>query len=175
MLKKSLLVLLALVIISAAAFYWLNSKDSYDPGKYSATIPAEFTIGSTLEFELPDQFEQSHRLHADTKTLVFTFSKDAAHIMKDFLRDKEDGYLKSKSAYYIADISTAPTIIKNVFILPELQKSTYPVLLVHEEEMAEKFRYDAEKEAIKVVTLDNKTVTNIQFVTTREEFENALN
>lgn len=174
MLKKIALALLALFVISASAFYFINSTDNYNASNYSATVPDTFTIGSTVDFILPDQFGKKHSLNPDTKTLVFTFAKDSSHIMKDFLRDKEEGYLKQKSAYYIADISTAPTFIRNAFILPDLQKSPYPVLLVYEEEIATRFRYDAKKEAIKVVSLENKKVTDIQFVTTQEEFEAAL-
>ncbi|PHS26121.1 MAG: hypothetical protein COA83_03530 [Methylophaga sp.] len=175
MLKKVSLALLALFVISAGAFYFINSTDNYDGSNYSATVPDTFTVGSTLDFTLPDQFGTAHSLKPDTKTLIFTFAKDSAHIMKDFLMDKEDGYLSQKSAYYIADISTAPVLIRNAFIIPSLQKSPYPVLLVYEEETATKFRYDAKKEAIKVVTLENMKVTNVQFVATLAEFEAALN
>ncbi len=174
MLKKIIFALIALFAISAGAFYFINATDNYDASNYSATVPDTFTIGSTLDFALPDQFGKTHSLNPNTKTLVFTFAKDSAHIMKDFLREKEDGYLSQKSTYYIADISTAPVFIRNAFIIPDLQKSPYPVLLIYNEEIATKFRYDAKKEAIKVVTLDNKTVTDIQFVTTQAEFEAAL-
>lgn len=174
MLKKISLVLLAFFVIAASAFYFINAKDHYDASNYSVTVPDIFTVGSTIDFTLPDQFGETHSLNPNTRTLVFTFAKDSAHIMKDFLRDKEDGYLSQKSAYYIADISTAPVLIRNAFIIPELQTTPYPILLVYEEETAEKFRSDAKKEAIKVVTLENKKVTNIQFVTTLEEFDAAL-
>ena len=174
MLKKIILLFVAVALIGGGTFYILNSTDNYDASKYSTTVPAAFTVGSTLEFTLPDQFGKEHVLSADTKKLIFTFAKDASHLMKDFLNQEEQGYLNNQSALYVADISTAPVFIRNVFILPELQKSTYPVLLIHEEETAEKFRYDSKKEAIKVVTLDNKKVTNIQFVSTLKEFEDAL-
>ncbi len=174
MFKKITLVLLALLVISGSTFYFLNSKDNYDVSKYSASIADKFSVGSTLDFTLPDQFGKTHSLNADTRTLVFTFARDSSHMMTAFLREKEDGYLNKKSAYYIADISTAPVFIRNVFIIPELQKSPYPVLIIYEEEIATKFRYDAKKEAIKVVTLENKKVTNIQFVTNLKEFEEAL-
>ncbi len=175
MFKKITLVLLALLVISGSIFYFLNSKDNYDVSKYSALVPDAFTTGSILDFTLPDQFGKTHSLNANTKTLVFTFARDSSHTMTEFLREKEDGYLNRKSAYYIADISTAPVFVRNAFIIPELQKSPYPVLIIHEEKIAEKFRYDAKKEAIKIVTLENKKVTDIQFVTNLKEFEEALN
>ena len=174
MLKKIILLLVAVVLIGGGTFYVLNSKDNYDGSQYSAAVPAAFTVGSTLDFTLPDQHGKKHTLTNDTKKLIFTFEKDASHIMKDFLKQEEKGYLNNQSALYVADISTAPVFIRNAFILPDLQKSTYPVLLIYEEEVAKNFRYDSKKEAIKVVTLDNKKVTNIQFVSTLKEFEDAL-
>lgn len=174
MLKKIILLSIAVILIGGGTFYALNSKDNYDASQYSANLPAAFTIGSTLEFTLPDQFGNKHTLGNDTKKLVLTFEKDASHIMKDFLTQEEKGFLNKQSALYVADISSAPVFIRNAFILPDLQKSTYPVLLIYEEETAKKFRYDSKKEAIKVVTLDNKKVTDIRFVSTLKEFEEAL-
>ncbi len=174
MFKKITLVLLILIAISTATFYILNSTDSYDSSKYSVSIPDEFIIGSTIDFALPDQFGRVQNLNTDTRTLIFTFTQDSAHRMREFMSDKRIGYLKRKSAYYVADISTAPVFIRNAFIIPELQQRPSAVILIYEEEFAERFRYDAKKEAIKIVTLDNKKVTNIQFVNTLEELEVAL-
>jgi hypothetical protein len=174
MLKKISLALALVLIIGGGTFYFLNSKDNYDASQYSAYVPAAFSVGSKLDFTLPDQYGEKHTLNNDTKKLILTFAKDASHIMKDFLKQEEKGYLNKQSALYIADISTAPAFIRNVFILPNLQKSSYPVLLIYKEEVAKNFRYDSKKEAIKVVSLDNKKVTKIQFVSTLKEFEDAL-
>ncbi len=174
MFKKIILLLISVLLVGGGAFYVLNSKDNYDSSQYSADVPAAFSVGSTLDFTLPDQFGEKHTLGNDTKKLVFTFSKEASHIMKDFLKQEEKGFLNKQSALYIADISTAPVFIRNAFILPDLQKSTYPVLLVYKEEVAKTFRYDSKKEAIKIATLDNKKVTDIRFVSTLKEFEEAL-
>ncbi len=174
MFKKIILLLITVLIIGGGTFFALNSTDNYDGSKYSANVPAAFTVGSTLDFTLPDQFGKEVTLSNDTKKLVFTFEKDASHLMKDFLRQEEKGFLNKQHALYVADISPAPVFIRNTFIIPDLQKSTYPVLLIHEEEMAKKFRYDSKSEAIKIVTLENKTVTDIRFVNTLEEFEAAL-
>ena len=174
MFKKIIILSIAALLGGGAIFYALNSKDDYDASKYSAYVPAAFTVGSTLEFTLPDQFGKQHTLENDTKKLVFTFEKDAAHIMKDFLQQEEKGFLNKQSALYIADISPAPVFIRNAFIIPDLKKSPYPVLLIYEEETAKNFRYDSKSEAIKIVTLENKTVTDIRFVTTLQEFEEAL-
>ncbi len=175
MFKKIVLGLLLIFLIGGGLFYALNSKDDYDSSQYPVYVPAAFTVGSTLDFSLPDQFGEKHALTNETKKLIFTFSKDSAHIMKSFLQQEENGYLNKQSALYIADISTAPTMIRNVFILPELKKSTYPVLLIFEEDVAKKFRYDSQQDAIKVVTLEEKKVKSIEFVKTLEEFKMALN
>ncbi len=174
MIKKIIILLIIALLLAGGTFYVLNSKDHYDGSQYSAKVPAVFTVGSTLDFTLPDQHGKTHVLGNDTRKLILTFAKDASHIMKDFLKQEKKGYLNNQSALYIADISTAPVFIRNAFILPDLQKSSYPVLLIYEEETAKRFRYDSKKEAIKIVTLDHKKVTNIKFVSTLKEFEDAL-
>ncbi len=172
MIKKIVLTLVALLVIGGGVFFMMNSKDNYDASKYMAN--GSIVKGETIEFTLPDQFDKAHTLGDDTKTLIFTFAKATSHIVRDFLQKQPSDYLSSRHAYYVADISPMPTVIRNAFAMPDLKKSDYPVLLIYDANIAKNFRDEAHKDAIMIVTLENKKVSDIQFVTDVAALESAL-
>jgi len=162
MIKKILLTVVLLLIIAGGAFFFMNSTDKYDASKYSATATTMAT-GESIDFTLPDQFDKAHTLSSDTKTLVLTFSKEISHVTRDFLQAQPADYLSSRNAYYIADISPMPTVIRNAFAMPDLKKSAYPVLLMYDGAIAAKFRDEAHKNSIMIVSLENKKITSVKF------------
>jgi len=173
MIKKLLLGLLALLIIAGGVFFFLNSKDNYDASKYMAS--GTIQKGETLNFTLPDQFDKAHTLGDDTKTLILTFAKATSHIVRDFLHTQPADYLSSRHAYYVADISPMPVVIRNAFAMPDLKKSAYPVILIYDASIAAKFRDEAKKDAIMIVHLENKKVTDVAFVDDADALKTALN
>ncbi|HIP47101.1 MAG TPA: hypothetical protein EYG95_06040 [Campylobacterales bacterium] len=162
MIKKILLTAILLIIIAGGAFFFMNSSDNYDASKYSATATT-MVEGESIDFTLPDQFDKAHTLSADTKTLVLTFAKETSHIVRDFLQTQPDDYLSSRNAYYIADISPMPTVIRNAFAMPDLKKSAYPVILIYDGTIAAKFKDEAQKNSIMIVSLENKKITSVKF------------
>jgi hypothetical protein len=173
MIKKIILGLLALLLIGGGVFFFLNSKDTYDASKYQAS--GSIKKGEVIGFTLPDQFDKSHTLNNETKTLIFTFAKSTSHIVRDFLQAQPADYLSSRHAYYVADISPMPTVIRNAFAMPDLKKSNYPVLLIYDASIAAKFRDDSKQDSIMIVSLENKKVTDIQFVSDAQALQAALN
>jgi len=162
MIKKILLTLIPLLIIAGGGFFFMNSTDSYDASKYSATV-GKMAEGESIDFTLPDQFDKAHTLSSDTKTLVFTFAKTTSHIVRDFLQTQPADYLSSRDAFYVADISPMPVVIRNAFAMPDLKKSAYPVLLIYDGEIAAKFRDESQKDAIMIVSLENKKIKSVKF------------
>jgi len=162
MIKKTILTVVLLLVIAGGAFFFMNSTDNYDASKYSATA-STIAAGESIDFTLPDQFDKAHTLSGDTKTLVFTFAKATSHIVRDFLQAQPADYLSSRDALYIADISPMPTVIRNAFAMPDLKKSAYPVILIYDGAIAAKFRDEAQKNAIMIVSLENKKITTVKF------------
>lgn len=163
MIKKILLILISLLIVAGGAFYFINSKDNYDATKYTASASTMAPAGE-IDFTLPDQFDKAHTLDDATKTLVFTFAKDTSHKVRDFLKSQPADFLSSQHAYYVADISPMPTVIRNAFAMPDLKKSEYPVLLMYTDEIAKKFRDENKKNEIMIVRLDHKKITEVLFI-----------
>ncbi len=163
--KKVLLILSLLIVASGGALYALKGKSQYEPGKYSLEIrPADrpFGVGSTLSYRLPDQFGKAHRSSPETQTIAFAFSKNAGHILRSTMEDKPAGYLQKHRAVLIADISGMPTVIQNMFALPDLRKSAYPMLLIYDKEMARRLKEGREGSRVVVMRLQKGKVVAIE-------------
>ena len=163
--KKIILGILALLVIAGGIFYVMNAKNNYDSTKYSASVtPAPLKVDSEVDFTLPDQFDKAHTLEAGTKTLIMTFAKGSSHIVRNFLKEQPEDFLLMHEANYVADIHPMPVVIRNAFAMPDLKKSSYPVLLIYEEKISKMFKDPAHENEIMIVTLENKQVKAIDFV-----------
>jgi hypothetical protein len=163
--KKFFLVLSLLLLIAAGALYALKGKSSYDPAKYSLSVqPADkpFGVGSTVAFTLPDQFGKTHTLSPETRTMVFAFTKATGHIIKAAMADKPEGYLEERKAVIVADISGMPTVIQNMFALPDLRKSNYAMLLIYDKNMAKRLKEGQATDKVIVMRLEQGKVTKVE-------------
>ncbi|NPA82190.1 MAG: hypothetical protein GXO31_06230 [Epsilonproteobacteria bacterium] len=175
--KKAILAILALILIAGGTFFYINSEDNYDKSKYFAKVTPPnkpLSVDSQIDFTLPDQFSKPHSLKEDTKILIMTFSKEAAHTVKNFLKQQPKGYLEEKKAMFIADISPMPTVIRNAFALPDLKKSSYTILLIYDKEIAKKLKNEDKKNLIEIVRLNNKKAEDIKYVKTAKELQEIL-
>ncbi len=163
--KKFLLAIVALLVIAGGIFVMLNAKENYDPSKYSAVVePAPLKTGSKIDYTLPDQFNKPHSLEPGTRTLILTFAKKSAHTVRNFLKEQPEDFLLTHEAEYIADINPMPVIIRNAFAMPDLRKSHYPVLLIYEKKIADKFKDPAHDDDIMIVTLQQQVVKSVDYV-----------
>jgi len=174
MIKKILFGLLGLLVIGGAVLFAINGKDTYDAAKYSAKVSNGLNAGSTITFTLPDQFDKTHSLTADTKTLILAFAKATGHTVKAFLKKQDKNYLPERDALFVADISPMPTIIRNTFALPDLKKSAFSVLLIYDENIAKQLKNDTEADKIAVVTLEKGVVKTVKYISTEEELKAML-
>lgn len=170
--KKIILGLIALIVIAAGVLFGVNGQSSYDASKYSLSITPEnksFGVDSSIDFILPDQFDNANKLSGSTEKLIFAFSKDMGHEVKIFMDAKPASLLKEKHAMILLDVSPMPTVILNTFAIPDLKKSEYSTLLVHDKNMAKQLRDGLDKNKISVLTLESKRVTKIEYASSKEE------
>jgi len=163
--KKTLLVFVTLLLFMGC------SKDD----AALANVTPSLVVGKSLaNLQLKDQNGVKHTLNPDTYKIVFAFAKAPAHICNDFFNTKEPTYLKKHHAEFIADISSAPSLIRNIFILPGLKDFKHPVLLLDDKKVAAPFRKGVDTEKIIIVSIFNKKITNIKTVTTAKELQKVL-
>jgi hypothetical protein len=114
------------------------------------------------QFELYDQFDKKHTILPETKGLIFAFTKPSGHQVKDFLAKQKKDYLSSRGIYYVADVSAMPSIIR-WFVLDNLDKYEYEILLIEDEEISSEYKDEKNIEKIMYVALDNMKVTSIKY------------
>ena len=121
----------------------------------------DLKIGNQLEFTYEDQFEKPYRLTNDIRKLIFVFTKQNGHDLKDFLSKQDPKFLESKKALYMADISAMPSIIYSLFAKGDMEDLPYRVVMIHDEEISKKYKTEKNKEKFVVVTLENKKIVKI--------------
>ena len=138
-------------------------------------IEPKLVVGKSIaDFKLNDQFEKPHTLNPNTYKLIFAFSKDSAHICNDFFVTKAPTYIEDHNAQFIADVSSAPSLIRSMFIMPGLKEFKHTVLLLDDKTIAAAFRKDMDVERIVIVYVLNKEITEIKTITTEEELRKTL-
>lgn len=133
-------------------------------------IEPNLVIGASLEnFKLNDQFGTEHGINADTRKIIFAFEKDSSHSINDYLETKPASYLKDNNAIFVSDVSAAPTLIKNIFIMPGLKAFKHSVLIFEDKSIAAPYRVGVDEEAIVLVYLSDKKITAIEKVIPTKE------
>ena len=131
---------------------------------------AKLVVKKSLQgLSLKDQNEKTHTLSADTKTVIFAFSKDIGHACNNFFETKPDNYLDENKALFIADVSSAPSLIRSMFIMPGLKDFKHTVLIIDDKTVSANYKAGMNLEKIIIVKLDNSTITSIETVDTAEE------
>ena len=154
--KKLILSLITILVISVGTLFAINGKNNYDPTKYHTIATNGINIGSKLSIKLPDQFDKAHEVTNDTKEVIFVFAKATGHTVRKYLKQQPKDFLPSRHTLFIADISGMPSIIANMFAIPDMKKSKYPILLTKEKATSQIFKVTSQKNAIMIITLDNK-------------------
>ena len=138
-------------------------------------VKPKLVVGqSVADLKLNDQFEKPHTLNSNTYKLIFAFSKDGAHVCNDFFNTQVPTYLEDNNAQFIADVSAAPSLIRDMFIMPGLKDFKHTVLLLDDKALAAPFRKDMDVEKIVVVYVLNKEITKIETISTEAELKKII-
>jgi len=157
-------------LITAIVFFGCSS-DNVDTKNIKPALVIEQSLSSLT---LKDQFEKSHEIDADTKRVIFAFSKDMAHTCNDYFVTKDPTYLADNNTQFVADVSAAPSIIRSMFILPGLKDFKHTVLLLDDKKIAAPYRKNIDTEKIIVVSLNNKVITKIESINSVDELKNII-
>jgi hypothetical protein len=159
-----------LSILATFMFIGCSSSDADN-----ANIKPKLVVGKTLSnLTFNDQHEKPHTLPSDTKTVVFAFSKDVAHVCNSYFAKKSDEYLANKHVVFIADVSAAPSVIRSMFIMPGLKEIKHTVYIIQDKKIAAPYRKEMDVEKIVVADLDNGAITKIHTISTEEELAKVV-
>jgi NADPH-dependent ferric siderophore reductase len=136
---------------------------------FVATFANALNVGDSIPtFEIEDQFEKKQTIASDTKIILVTAEKGMSEIIRDYLLAQPEGFLVSKKAVYVGDISGMPSLIARFFALPKMKKYPFSILLVDEEQTKS---FSKKEESITVYSVENGTVSNVKYIKTAEELK----
>ena len=154
-----------IIVALLAAFIFIGCS-----AKTDENVAPKLVVGTTVaNMTLSDQFDKPLTIKADTKKVIFAFSKDGAHICNDYFVTKVPTYLADNKTLFIADVSSAPSLIRSMFIMPGLKDFKHTVYILDDESIAAPYRAGMDTEKIVVVSLDNLKITNIKTITSEKE------
>lgn len=159
-----------IAFLTAAVFLGCNSKETAT----EAVVPKLVVEQSLADLTLSDQHEKPYTLAADTKTLIFAFSKDVGHTCNDFFATKDENYLNAHKAVFVADVSSAPSLIRSMFIMPGLKDFKHTVLVIDDKSVANGYKAGQDSTKIIVVSLEDKKITAINTVSSTEELTSKI-
>ncbi len=138
-------------------------------------VEAKIVIGKSLaDLTLNDQFEKKQTLKENTKKIIFAFSKDMAHACNDFFVTQSPSYLDENYTQFVADVSSAPSIVRSMFIMPGLKDFKHTVLILEDEKTALGFKTGIDAEKIIVAYLEEGKITQIKTISSIEELKNII-
>ena len=84
---------------------------------------AEIKVGDSFpKLTLEDQFSKKTEVtQKGSATLLLSFEKDVSADIKKYIGTKEKGFLEVHNIMYISDISTMPSLITRMFVLPKMK------------------------------------------------------
>ena len=112
-------------------------------------------------FTLVDQFDKTHIVNGDIKTIIVSFEKGTGADVNEFLSSKSPDFLEKNHAVFIANISGMPSFITKMFALPKMKKYKHNVLLIYDEEDN---RFLQKDDKSTVYKLENGIIKSITFI-----------
>ena len=139
----------------------------------SATCAQAVEVGERLaSWTLLDQFDQPYSLNDDARVLLVARSMAGAKLLAAALDQQPKGYLESRKAVFLADISRMPSVIAAAFAVPAMRDYSYRVMLDRSARIAP--RYPVVKDAVLWLQLQNGRVQAQQTFTQAAALRAAL-
>lgn len=136
-----------------------------------------FAAPVVLEQPLPtltlqDQHTQPWGVKADTRLVVFAAGRKPSNVVMEVLGAQAKGFLESRQAVYVADMSRMPGFVTRTFALPALREQPFAVgVNLDDKQLAD---WPRQEDAVTLIRLEGGRVSNIAYVRTAAELKTAL-
>lgn len=139
----------------------------------SATCAQAVEVGERLaSWTLLDQFDQPYSLNDELQVLLVARSMAGAKLLAAALDQQPKGYLESRKAVFLADISRMPSVIATAFAVPAMRDYNYRVMLDRSARIVP--RYPVKNDAVLWLQLQQGRVQAQQTFTQASALRDAL-
>lgn len=121
---------------------------------------------------LKDQHDQAWTVSADTKLVLFAAGRKASNLMQTVLAGQPKGFLASRQAVYVADMSRMPGFVTRTFALPALREAPFVVGVVLDEALLRD--WPRQDDAVTVFALQDGRLGSVRYVNTEAALRTAL-
>lgn len=125
-----------------------------------------------ISFDLKDQFGNNHHVDVMPHTLILAFEKGTSLTVNNYLSMQNKKYLDTYNAVFIVDVSSVPSLFIKFFGIPKMQKYSYQILLIDDENFAHQF--SRQKGKITIIHFKENVVSSISFVCSYDELKRAI-
>jgi len=133
-------------------------------------VESNMVIGHSVEsLKLNDQFEKPQIIRADTRRIIFAFSKDMGHLSNDYFATKDADFLSKNHTSFVVNVSAAPSLVRSLFIMPGLKDLKHSVSIIEDKNIAAEYSIEAHTEELMVVDVDNFIIKNIAYISTEAD------
>lgn len=122
--------------------------------------------------QLKDQHGQDWRVGADTRLVLFANGRKASNLVQAVVGAQPKGFLESRKAVYLADMSRMPSFVTRTFALPSLREQPFAVGVVLDPALLQ--GWPALEDALVLIELAGGRVTSLHPVRTEEQLRSAL-
>jgi hypothetical protein len=119
--------------------------------------------------EWQDQFDENQQITDSTKKIFFISDMPASKILHGEIENKESDFLTRHNSIIFSDIHRMPTLISKFVAIPKMKGYKYRMLLIRDEETGKLFPKEPEK--ITAITLDQKKIIKIEFISNLDELK----
>jgi hypothetical protein len=122
-------------------------------------------------FSLANQFDKIHTVNSEISMIIVTFQRNTSNLVNDFLSSKDSDFLHKNNTIFINNISSIPSIVTKMFIIPKMRDYKYDILLIYNENNK---KFIEEENKITIYFIENSFVKDIKYISTEEELESIL-
>lgn len=130
-------------------------------------------VGQPLPtLSLQNQHGQAWRFAPDTQLVIFAAGRTASNLVMAVLSSQPKGWLASRRAVYLADMSKMPGFITRTFALPALREQPFEVgVSLDAKALAD---WPRQEDAVTLIRLDQGSVTGRDHASTDGQLKAAL-
>ncbi len=121
---------------------------------------------------LQDQHAKPWAIRADTRLVIFAAGRTPSNLVMEVLGEQPKGFLDSRHAVYVADMSRMPGIISRTFALPALREQPFAVGVALDEKLLA--QWPRQENAVTLIRLEAGMVARIDYARSANELKAAL-
>ena len=119
-----------------------------------------------------DQHDRPWRMAVDTRLVLFAAGRKASNLAMEVLGQQPKGFLATRRALYLADMSRMPGFITRTFALPSLREQPFDVGVVLDEKLLAD--WPRQEDAVTLIRLEDGRVAAVEYATSSASLRSAL-